>query len=241
MIPCNSLFLAYVQPCKEFLCKKSQKCIPKTWICDGAIDCGVDDDSDEAADCSTYSYLILSSAKVKSFVSTEKEHCDINSGRYFQCVDSEQCLPIASKCDGHKDCMDGSDERGCSCTCSEQFSCLTICQCLDVARVCDGVPDCIDQTDEHNCTCTSNEYTCLGGGCINRTQLCDGTHHCAKGDDEMYPGCSGRLPFLHYLIHFITFTLEPTTTPLTPLTTVGETVVPTLPIFSMVTIKMLVV
>ncbi len=45
-------FLAYVQPCNEYLCKTSKKCIPKTWVCDGSVDCGIGDDSDEASDCS---------------------------------------------------------------------------------------------------------------------------------------------------------------------------------------------
>ncbi|CAF3744759.1 unnamed protein product [Rotaria socialis] len=161
----------YIQPCTEFLCKTSAKCIPNTWVCDGSIDCGYGDASDEAAYC-------------------KQEHCDLNSGRYFQCADSQDCLPISSKCDNYKDCLDGSDERNCACTCSEQFSCQIVCQCIDVSRVCDGIPDCIDQTDEKNCTCTSNEYTCLGGGCINRTQLCDGMAHCSKGDDETYMDCS---------------------------------------------------
>jgi hypothetical protein len=126
------------------------------------------------------------------FFFVEQEYCDLNSGRYFQCAHSQQCLPITSKCDSHKDCSDGSDERGCACSCIQQFSCQTICQCINVSRVCDGVPDCIDQTDETNCTCTSNEYSCLGGGCINRTQLCDGIMQCPKGDDENYPDCTGK-------------------------------------------------
>ena len=134
----------------------------------------------------------------------EQEHCDINSGRYFQCADTQQCLPISSKCDAHKDCLDGSDERGCACTCSEQFSCQTVCQCLNVTRVCDGVPDCIDQSDEKNCTCTSNEYSCLGGGCINRTRLCDGMMNCPKNDDESHPDCTGN-------IHLRTISTIPTT------------------------------
>ena len=124
-------------------------------------------------------------------------------------MDTNECLPISSKCDAHKDCSDGSDERGCACTCTEQFSCQTICQCLNVSRVCDGVPDCIDQSDEKNCTCTSYEYSCLGGGCINRTQLCDGIANCAKGDDETYPDC-------------VTTTTTTTTTTTPVVSTVGE-------------------
>lgn len=47
-----TVFLAYVQPCNEYTCKDSKKCIPKTWVCDGSIDCGFGDASDETADCS---------------------------------------------------------------------------------------------------------------------------------------------------------------------------------------------
>jgi hypothetical protein len=63
---------------------------------------------------------------------------------------------------------------------------------LNASRVCDGITDCIDQTDESNCTCTLNEYSCLGGGCINTTQLCDGMIQCPKGDDETHPACTGK-------------------------------------------------
>ena len=189
----DSMFLAYVQPCAEYTCKTSKKCIPKSWICDGSIDCGINDDSDETADCSMYSpegstYFYPYSV----FSSSEREHCDLKSGRYFKCADSDECLPISSKCDAHKDCQDGSDERGCACTCADQFSCQTVCQCLNSSRVCDGVPDCIDQTDERNCTCALNEYSCFGGGCINRTQLCDGMRNCEKNDDESHPDCTSK-------------------------------------------------
>ena len=33
--------------CKEFSCKKSGICIPESWRCDGNMDCGLDDQSDE--------------------------------------------------------------------------------------------------------------------------------------------------------------------------------------------------
>lgn len=41
-------------PCKEYLCPKSKLCIPKTWVCDGTVDCGHEDGSDESGDCSKY-------------------------------------------------------------------------------------------------------------------------------------------------------------------------------------------
>ena len=186
--------LAYVQPCNEYLCKTSKKCIPKTWVCDGSIDCGVGDDSDETSDCSMY-LLIEPILKQFHAYPLEREHCDLNSGRYFKCVDSDDCLPISSKCDAHQDCADGSDERGCVCTCPDKFSCQSICQCINVTRVCDGVPDCIDRTDELNCTCGIDEYSCLGGGCINTTQLCDRMMNCPKGDDETHPTCTGKLGY----------------------------------------------
>lgn len=52
-------FVAYARACSEFQCKNSKQCIPKAWVCDGSVDCGVDDDTDEAADCSMYSSLSL--------------------------------------------------------------------------------------------------------------------------------------------------------------------------------------
>jgi hypothetical protein len=43
-----------VVPCKEYECPISKLCIPKAWICDGTVDCGHEDDSDESGDCSKF-------------------------------------------------------------------------------------------------------------------------------------------------------------------------------------------
>jgi hypothetical protein len=47
-------FIAYVTPCKGYECPISKLCIPKTWICDGTVDCGDEDNSDESGDCSKF-------------------------------------------------------------------------------------------------------------------------------------------------------------------------------------------
>jgi low density lipoprotein-related protein 2 len=132
---------------------------------------------------------------LKNIPFLELNQCDTLSGRYFQCRDNFNCLPIEQRCDAHKDCNDGSDELDCSsCTCTSSFSCIHTCQCIDSRRVCDGILDCIDGTDEYNCTanCVKDEYTCLDGKCLERKFLCDGIRHCSKGEDETYPDCTGK-------------------------------------------------
>ncbi|CAF0885223.1 unnamed protein product [Rotaria sp. Silwood1] len=188
---------SYIIPCKEYECPKSKLCIPKSWICDGTVDCGHEDDSDESGDC-------------------KLNQCDTLSGRYFQCRDNLNCLPIEQRCDAHKDCDDGSDELGCSlCTCTSSFTCIHICQCIDSKRVCDGISDCIDGTDEYNCTanCAKDEYTCLDGKCLNKTLVCDGIQHCSKGEDETHPDCILLTP----TVSTNTATMPTTVTPGTPI------------------------
>jgi hypothetical protein len=58
------LSIAYVVPCKEYECPISKLCIPKAWICDGTVDCGHEDSSDESGDCSKF--RILKKLKITS-------------------------------------------------------------------------------------------------------------------------------------------------------------------------------
>lgn len=52
-IICN--YSSFIAPhnlsCHGYTCRKSKKCIPKDWLCDGTMDCGQDDGSDEAGPC----------------------------------------------------------------------------------------------------------------------------------------------------------------------------------------------
>ena len=54
------------------------------------------------------------------------------------------------KCNGDKNCVDGSDEIFCECL-REEFKCKQSQKCIDVRQLCNGVQDCADGSDEQFC------------------------------------------------------------------------------------------
>jgi hypothetical protein len=64
-----------------------KKCIEQSRICDGVIDCNMDQKDEEDCPCK------------------ENE---------FQCVSNGMCIPKGLRCDHDRDCMDYSDELNCS-------------------------------------------------------------------------------------------------------------------------------
>lgn len=80
-----------------------------------------------------------------------------------------------------EDCVDGSDERGC--TCRDYFV------SMNPIKICDAYPDCFDYSDEQGCQrCTDpNAFYChISKKCIAKEQVCDEKFDCTFHEDEHY-------------------------------------------------------
>ncbi|XP_052105152.1 suppressor of tumorigenicity 14 protein-like isoform X2 [Mytilus californianus] len=111
-------------------------------------------------------------------------------GDTFKCTKrSKKCLPTSKRCDGKRDCQNGSDERKCECK-SNQFECAASKKCISKYLRCNQIPDCPDESDEKNCECRADEFRCKTSTlCIPESQKCNGKNDCADGSDEINCGC----------------------------------------------------
>ena len=172
------------QPCahNDFRCANNERCISRSFVCDGFDNCG--DYSDEWA-CSTASPTTPASKCPPSITFR---------GRVFgvvSCATIRKCILSLQVCDGRNDCGDFSDESTCpttpASTCGRNAHACRNGRCVLSSYVCDGDNDCGDNSDERECekTCSRYQFQCRNERCVSRRRVCDDVNNCGDYSDEL--------------------------------------------------------
>ena len=126
-------------------------------------------------------------------VPVEGERCGTNN-LGFRCQGDGECWEEEFVCDGYEQCADGSDEgtadgQGCNlypdsgCVSNngkEHYKCKRTQECFNSKEDADK---CDKGEEVDNGGCKEDEFKCLGGRCIPKYQVCDGTPHCKESND----------------------------------------------------------
>ena len=128
---------AYSCLASQFKCPQSQRCIPRSQVCDGRVDCLHAEDEGNCSNNLSLPLMPKSHPNCTSGQCQQEEQCDLT--RHFQCNNS-QCISQKWACDEECDCRDCSDEsqQMCGIPCGPtELSCDNN-RCLDIKFRCDG-------------------------------------------------------------------------------------------------------
>ena len=125
-------------------------------------------------------------------------HCDRSS---FRCFDFN-CVNYVTRCDGHSNCSDGSDEV--ACLCESHFMCILATPwCLttnskyidkkDITVVCMlrfflMYEHYWEQSLYPDTSCQSYQFQCGNGICVAASERCNHYADCTDGSDEQECG-----------------------------------------------------